>query len=103
MGGSWRFLRPWILGMLAWLGVSLVVMTEYLGKQDPRYLTEIWFLLSLLWMEFGLAGLFYVSRKRKWRNIALMILVTLLPPLALKFINFLLAWHLGVTGFPANP
>ena len=54
-----RYLRPWILGAVVWGTISLTILLEYRKQPDPRYLHELWFLVSLLWLEFGFAGMFH--------------------------------------------
>ena len=86
-----RYLRPWILGAVVWGTLSLVVLLQYREQPDPRYLHELWFLVSLLWLEFGFAGIFHCLRHGLRRRIGKMVLVSLLPPLVLHLLVFVLA------------
>ena len=86
-----RYLRPWILGALVWGTLSLIILLEYREQPDPRYLNELWFLVSLLWLEFGFAGLFHCLRHGLRARLGRMLLVSLLPPLVLHLLIFLLA------------
>jgi 4-amino-4-deoxy-L-arabinose transferase-like glycosyltransferase len=81
--GDWRRLRPWILGAIGWGCVSLIVMLDYIGRDEPQYVTELWFILSLLWWEFGFAGIFSAIRHEERHRVLGLVLVSLLPPAAL--------------------
>ncbi len=94
-----RFLRPWVLGVMVWLALSLVVSREYLRTAEPRYLLELSGLLSLLWVQFGFAGMFHTLRKEKGRKVLALFLVTLVPPLMLFFLNIATAWWLGKSAY----
>ena len=90
-----RFFRPWIIGAVIWGGLSLTILVAYIEEGDFRYLNELWFLLSLLWMQFGFAATFHAIRRKRRRNLTNLLLVMFLPPLILRFIIFILvAWHL---------
>lgn len=86
-----RYLRPWIIGALLWGVLSAVVMLEYKRQPNPRYLHEIWLLLSLLWLEFGFAGIFHCLRHGKRDRLGKLLLVSLLPPLVLHFFVFVIS------------
>lgn len=89
--GRWRAFRAWILGAAGWCGVSLVVMLEYLAGDDAKYVDELWLVLSLLWWQFGFAGIFTALRHYRYRDVPLLVLVTLLPSLVLYAVIRLLA------------
>ena len=88
---DWRRLRPWLLGALGWGILSLVVMLEYMEQDEPKYLTELWFLLSLLWWQLCFAGIFGALRHQEARRLPGLLLVSLLPPLILRVVVSLLA------------
>jgi hypothetical protein len=73
-----------------WGVVSLTVLLEYRKQPDPRYLHELWFLVSLLWLEFGFAGIFHCLRHGLRRRIGKLVLASLLPPLVLHLLVFVL-------------
>ena len=85
-----RFLRPWLAGALIWAGLSLIVVNEYRKTGEREHLMVLCFLLSLLWMEFGVAGLFDALRKGRRQRLLPLLLVTLLPPLLLCLLSHLL-------------
>ncbi len=91
MGGHKYSLRPWIIGALAWECLSLAVIGAYLGQGDTEQLNQIWFLMTLLWLEFGFAGTFHALKRRGPRALPHLLPVILLPPLLLHFIIFLIA------------
>ncbi|MES9899295.1 MAG: hypothetical protein ABW148_09750 [Sedimenticola sp.] len=92
-----HILRPWIFGASVWLALSLVVSLEYLRAGRSDHLYDLIVMMSLLWMQFGFAGLFHTLRRERGRNAALLILVTLLPPAMLFLGNFFLAWWMGTS------
>ena len=85
-----RYLRPWMVGALVWGILSLTILLAYKRQPDPRYLHEIWFLVTLLWLEFGFAGIFHCLRHGPRARLGKMLLVSLLPPLILHFLVFVL-------------
>jgi hypothetical protein len=85
-----RFLRPWVFGASVWLMLSLIVSLAHLRSGQPHYLFELGGLMTLLWIEFGFAGMFHTLRKEKGRKVIPLLLITLLPPLALFCIDFVL-------------
>jgi len=93
MDGKYRFLIPWGLGAVCWLFVSLTVLSEYQKIQVPGqgHLRELWFLLSLLWLQFGFAGIYQAVRRRRGFKILALFLITILPPLLLHLIIFKLS------------
>ena len=84
-----HFLLPWILGALIWCTLSYVVLDEYKRTGDPLYLEEIFYLLSLLWVQFGFAAIFNTVRSRRYARLNAYIAVTVLPPLAVYFLMVL--------------
>ena len=84
------YLRPWVVGALAWGGLSLILLDEYRNHGDSRYLTEIWFLLSLLWVEFPFAGIFSCLRQGRYQRLLPLLGIALLPPALLHFTFFFL-------------
>lgn len=85
-GPSYRFLRPWLVGALIWGSASLVVIAEFRAVGDPRHLTEIGFLLSLLWAEFGFAAMFHAVLKQRGYRLKTLFLITVIPPLVLHLL-----------------
>jgi hypothetical protein len=77
------FLYPWAVGAAIWLVVSFEVLSAYVEQTDSAHLREIWFLLSLLWAQFGFAGVFQCLAHRRGRGLGILLLVILAPPLAL--------------------
>ena len=86
-----RSLRPWMLGALVWAFLSAMVVLEYVDQDEPEYLTQIWFILSLLWWQFCFAGIFSAVRRHQRRRLPGLLLLSLLPPLLLHFLVRLLA------------
>ena len=86
-----RFLRPWVLGASAWLVLSIIISLEHLRAPPPHYLLELGGLMSLLWMQFGFAGLFQAMKKGRKRYRLLFVMITILPPVILLLINSALA------------
>ncbi len=89
MGGNQNSLGPWIVGALAWGAISLIVLDEYLESGAIEQLNQIGFLMSLLWLQFGFAGVFQSIRNRGAKGLPALLLVIVLPPLLLHFIIFL--------------
>ena len=87
-----RYVRPWLVGASVWLMVSLVVSLAHLRAAQPAYLFELSGLMCLLWLQFGFAGMFYTFRKEKGRNAMRLLFISLLPPLVLFCINFIMLW-----------
>ncbi len=81
-----RIPRPWILGSVAWVSLSLVVMLEYLNHGEPEHLTPIWFMLCLLWWQFCFAGIFAAVRRHQRHRLPGLLLLSLLPPLVLHLL-----------------
>ena len=93
---DFKFLRPWMRGALIWFALSLIVVLEHLKTESPDHLFEFCLLLSLLWMEFGFAGIFHNLIKEQGRRIAPLLLTTVLPPLLLFLVSFYAAWRMGI-------
>jgi len=79
----------WVVGALAWGALSWVILHQYrkLGGQH-RELQELWFLMSLLWTQFGFAFMFADWRRNHARRFRVLLLRTLLPPLVLHLVVF---------------
>ena len=88
------------MGGVVWLLASLAVVTEYVQTSEPKYLVEILGLLSVLWFEFGFAGLFHSIRRNKGRNLALLLGVTVVPPLLWWTTSLVLIWVFGKAEYP---
>ena len=84
-----HFLLPWILSALIWVVLSSIVLDEYKRTGNPLYIKEIFYLLSLLWVQFGFAAIFNTVRSRRYARLNAYIAVTVLPPLAVYFLMVL--------------
>ncbi len=84
-------LQPWLLGALAWGIVSLVVIGEYRASGAPGQLVAIWFLMALLWAEFGFAAMFHSLIRLNGRGLGGLLLITLVPP-ALLYLAVAAGW-----------
>ena len=93
---DFQFLHAWIRGALVWFAVSLVVVLEYLKTGSSDNLFEFCLLLSLLWVEFGFAGIFHTLIKEQGRRIVPLLLTTILPPLLLFLVSYYAAWRAGL-------
>jgi len=89
--GRWRTYRPWVLGAVGWCCISLVVLLEYLAGDDAKYVDGLWLVLSLLWWQFGFAGIFNALRHYRYRDVPFLVLITLLPSLLVYAMVRLLA------------
>ena len=87
-----RFLRTWALAGLAWLLLSLTVSLAHLRSTQPYYLFELSGLMTILWLEFCFARMFHTLRKERGRYVRPLLLVAVLPPVFLFFINLTLLW-----------
>jgi hypothetical protein len=74
---------------LAWGGASLLVLREYrrIGGQAAA-LNDLWFLLSLLWLQFAFAAMYADWRRTRGRNFRSLLIRAVLPPLLLHVIVF---------------
>jgi len=86
-----RIPHPWVFGASLWLSLSLLVSLEVFRSLGTDHLFEFSGLLSLLWLQFGFAGLFHTLRNGLGRNLVPLALITLLPPLLLFLFNLYLA------------
>ena len=79
----------WLVAALAWGAASWLILHEYrqIGGQ-LRELQELWFLMSLLWTQFGFAFMFHDWLRNRGRRFRILLLRTLLPPLVLHFLVF---------------
>jgi hypothetical protein len=93
---DFQFLQPWIKGALIWFAVSLIVVLEHLKTGSSDNLFDFCLLLSLLWVEFGFAGIFHTLLKEQGRKIVPLLLITTLPPLLLFIVGFYAAWRAGM-------
>ncbi len=89
VGGRHAGVAERIVGALAWGAISLIVLDEYLESGATGQLNQIWFLMYLLWLQFGFAGVFQSVRNRGAKGLPSLLLVIILPPLLLHFIIFL--------------
>jgi ABC-type multidrug transport system permease subunit len=87
-------LKPWLIAAVVWIAVSLLIIVEYLKAGDTKYLWQLWFLLSLLWSEFGFAAIFNSLIKRKRYQLFPLLLVTVVPPSIFLAAIYLLVWTL---------
>lgn len=87
-----RYLRPWLVGAFVWLMVSVVLSVAHLRTAHPDNRFELSGLMCLLWLQFGFAGLFHTLRNEKGRNAFRLLAISLVPPLILFSINFVLLW-----------
>lgn len=76
---------------MGWCWVSLVIMLEYLAGGDADHVEELWLVLSLLWWQFGFAGIFNALRRARQRDVPFLVLVTLVPSLLVYAVVRLLA------------
>jgi hypothetical protein len=72
------------------------VVLELLKTGSSDNLFEFCLLLSLLWVEFGFAGMFHTLLKERGRRIVPLLLITTLPPLLLFLASFYAAWRVGI-------
>jgi len=70
--------------------LSLKVCLEYVQLKGTEHLIELCGLMSLLWMEFGFAGLFQTIRKEHRHESLLLLMVTLSPPVTLYLLMLVL-------------
>ena len=93
---------PWIIGAVTWGLASAILLGHHLRQGSPTHWVELWFLFSLLWFQFGFAGLFSDLIKRRYGRIRERILVALAPPVLLYLLIsalFLNPWR----PFPPPP
>jgi hypothetical protein len=83
-------LKPWLIAAGVWASASLIIIVEYLKGGDTKHLWQLWFLLSLLWSEFGFAAIFNSLMKRKRDQLLPLLLVTLVPPLLVFVVIYLM-------------
>ena len=87
-----RVLRPWIIGAILWLILSVFVSVEHLRSDQPDYLLELGALMSMLWLQFAFAGLFNTLRNERGRRALFFLVIAIVPPLLLYCINTILLW-----------
>ena len=73
-------LKGWIVGALLWLALSLAVLNAHIVHSGGSHWEEMWFFMSLLWFQFGFAGLFNTLLKRRHHQILDRLLIALTPP-----------------------
>ncbi len=88
-------LRAWLFGALGWLAVSVVVVISYLNLPEPRHLFELCGLMSLLWLEFGFAGIFGSLRQGNRKQAVALLPACAMPPLLLFALALLAVWSVG--------
>jgi hypothetical protein len=81
---------------MVWFAVSLTMVLELLKTGSFDHLFEFCLVLSLLWVEFGFAGMFHTLLKEQGRRIVPLLLITTLPPLLLFIVSFYAAWRVGI-------
>ncbi len=84
--GNYRFFRPWLIAASVWGICGLVVLDAHVEQVGTEHLKELWFLMSLLWIQFGFAAVFHSLLKQRGRRFLALLLITLLPPLLLYLI-----------------
>ncbi len=87
-------LKPWLYAATVWGFLSLVIIREYLRGGETEYLNQLWFLLSLLWIEFGAAALFNSLIHRRRHQLLPLLMVTLVPPSIFFVMIYLMLWLL---------
>ncbi|MBF0367984.1 MAG: hypothetical protein HQL52_00855 [Magnetococcales bacterium] len=93
-GGTRFEVGPWIVGALIWGLFSLVVLLEYLSQGDGVHLDQFWFLLSLIWFQFGFGSVFISLLRPPPRALIDRLLIALAPPLILYlFVLGAMAFH----------
>ncbi len=83
------FLLPWFIAAGGWCLITLILLDEYNRIGDPRYLEELFLLLSLLWAEFGFAAIFNAAYHGRFSHLRPYLVITLLPPLWVYALFFL--------------
>ena len=78
-----HYLRPWIISAWIWGILCSVILEEYKRKGDPLYLQDIFLMLTLLWAQFGFAGLFNALYSRRYNRLSGYAAITIVPPLIL--------------------
>ena len=69
----------------------MIIIVEYLKAGETKYVNQFWFILSLLWAQFGLAAIFNSLMKKRVHRIYSLILITILPPVILFSIIHIIA------------
>lgn len=84
--------RPWFVGAVVWLVLSLVVSVEHIRSGQPSFLYELGGLMSIVWLQFAFAGLFNTLRREQGRRVVAFLLIGIIPPSLLYCINTILLW-----------
>jgi hypothetical protein len=77
------FLVPWLIAAAGWCLLTIVLLGEYRRVGDPAYIEEFFFLLSLLWVEFGFAAMFNALYRGRLGRLKPFAAIALVPPLLL--------------------
>ena len=88
MRDNLRFLRPWIIGAVVWSGIVLAVISALIAQGNTEHFHPVYYLFTVLWLQFGFAGTFQLLRNWRLRVLPYFLLVILLPPFILYFIIF---------------
>ncbi len=88
-------MRVWVVSAMLWLAFSTAVLDVHIDLSGGSHWEEMWFLQSLLWFQFGFAGLFQTLLKRRFHQIRDRLLIALAPPVLL-YLG--LEWYLIQSG-----
>jgi hypothetical protein len=80
--------RIWWFMATLWGGASYAILTQTPGMENPDSFQTLWFLCSLIWAMFALAGAFSSLVKREMKQVADRVIMSMLPPLLLHVIIF---------------
>jgi hypothetical protein len=83
------FILSWLVGTGAWGILSYILLAEYKRIGESIYLTDLFFLLSILWVQFGFAGIFNAIYTRRYGRVKAFVAITLVPPLTVYFLVIL--------------
>lgn len=87
---AWYVPRGWVVAAVVWLSLAYLLLQELHDLEGERLLLDAWRLTSLLWAQFGLAGVLAAGFKGHHHRIPLQLIVTLFPPLLLYLLMLLL-------------
>jgi len=76
-----HFLISWLIGAGVWGILSGILLAEYKLKGDLYYLTDIFLLLTFLWIQFVFAATFNAVRSGRSGWLPAYAAVAILPPL----------------------
>ncbi len=77
----------WIMAGV-WGVASYAILDNYIQIGSPEHLNQIWFLCSLIWAQFGLAGAFAAMGRRQLKQAFDRLFIAVFPPLLLHLIVF---------------